>query len=137
RRGRGDRRRGHWREEAGQEARVPLRIRRARARERAAEEEVSRRSRMTRTPSGTVTHLVVLLAALAFVACSTKPPKRPAEDDTSKAFAALGKEDKPQPNADARAPERSAKGPAYPAPFTAEQIRDATKEGRTYRFKVD
>lgn len=34
-------------------------------------------------------------------------------------------------------PEEKPKGPVYAAPFTAEQIRGATKEGRTYRYKVE
>lgn len=65
-------------------------------------------------------------------------------DDDSKAFAELEKNDRDdtaktfgtdkEPPSDA--PEKP-KGPVYPAPFTAEQIRAATKAGRTYRYKVE
>jgi hypothetical protein len=91
--------------------------------------------------------LLVALASLALLACggSKKPAKQASsDDDFSKAFAELEKNDrdepKPGPKADAGAPppeEKKPRGPVYPAPYTAEQLRDATKEGRTYRFKVE
>lgn len=34
-------------------------------------------------------------------------------------------------------PEPVKKGPVYPAPYTWEQIRAATKSGRTYRYRVE
>lgn len=85
------------------------------------------------------TLLVLALSAAVTTACGSKPAKV-AEDDNSKAFAELEKNDKDDPNqpaaSDAGAPDKP-KGPVYPAPFTAEQIRDATKSGRTYRYKVE
>jgi hypothetical protein len=40
------------------------------------------------------------------------------------------------PQAEARAP-RESKGQVFPAPFSWEEIRAATKSGRTYRYKVE
>lgn len=83
--------------------------------------------------------LAGVLAAVVVAGCSPKKPAKVAvDDDNSKAFAELEKNDKSDPQADAKtdAPQKP-KGPVYPAPFTAEQIRDATKEGRTYRYKVE
>lgn len=91
--------------------------------------------------------LVALAASLALLACgpSKKPVKSSSDEDGfAKAFAELDKNDRDEPKpgakADPKAPppeEKKPKGAVYPAPFTAEQIRDATKEGRTYRFKVE
>jgi hypothetical protein len=77
---------------------------------------------------------------LATTACNNKKAKSTADEDNSKAFAELEKNDKddpsgkPPPSADG--PDKP-KGPVFPAPFTAEQIRDATKNGRTYRYKIE
>jgi hypothetical protein len=82
------------------------------------------------------------------VACTTtkKKPKEPVDEDNSKAFAELEKNDreaKDTGTGDAGVTDAGAggwqppKGPVYPAPFTAEQIRAATKNGRTYRYKVE
>ncbi|MBX3262972.1 MAG: hypothetical protein KIS78_22025 [Labilithrix sp.] len=88
---------------------------------------------------------LALLSALllALVACGGSKKKARSvdddDDDNSKAFAELEKNDRddtsagPEPAGEAEKP----KGPVYPAPFTAEQIRDATKNGRTYRYKVE
>lgn len=84
------------------------------------------------------------IAALA-LACGAPPKKaKSLDDDNGKAFADLEKNDKDDPKAfgnDAGAPAAGGwekpKGPVYPAPFTAEQIRAATKNGRTYRYKVE
>jgi hypothetical protein len=87
---------------------------------------------------------VILTSFGIALACSSgKKPKTPTDDDNSKAFAELeknDKEDKSDAGAEAGAPSGGwtpPKGPVYPAPFTAEQIRDATKNGRTYRYKVE
>jgi hypothetical protein len=88
-----------------------------------------------------VAALVSLAAAAAlFVACGSPPPKAVVEDDNSKAFAELEKNDRDDPTGKPPATDAGAekpKGPVYPAPFTAEQIRDATKNGRTYRYKIE
>src|SRR5262245_9348055 len=85
----------------------------------------------------------LLVTAVAVVAssagCDKKKAKSAADEDNSKAFAELGKNDKEDTSAKPPAsdgPEK-AKGPVFPAPFTAEQIRDATKNGRTYRYKIE
>jgi hypothetical protein len=82
--------------------------------------------------------------ALVLLTLSTGCPQtkkaKSSSDDYTKAFAELEKNDKddttskPPPKNDA---DERPKGPVYPAPFTAEQIRDATKNGRTYRYKVE
>lgn len=90
--------------------------------------------------------VLICLTALGFVACKPKKPaKKPGEDDTSKAFADLDKNDKDSfggggGDAGAAPPSdgpEAPKGPVYPAPFTAEQIRAATKNGRSYRYKIE
>lgn len=88
--------------------------------------------------------ILLILATLA-IACQSKKPVKSADDETGKAFAELEKNDKDDTSktfgGDAGAPASDApekpKGPVYPAPFTAEQIRGATKAGRTYRYKVE
>jgi hypothetical protein len=73
---------------------------------------------------------------LGIASCTKKAAKAPLDESAdSKAFAELEKEGK-DGGAEAKVDEKP-KGPVYPAPFTAEQIRDATKEGRTYRYKVE
>lgn len=88
--------------------------------------------------------LGVSITALA-IACGPAKPAKPVNDE-DKAFAELEKNDRDDPkaafSADAGAPAdkdgwQKPKGPVYPAPFTAEQIRAATKNGRTYRYKVE
>lgn len=81
---------------------------------------------------------VALAALVAFApACHPKAKaKAPAAetDDNANAFSELEKNDREEK---AAAAAEKPKGPVYAAPFTAEQIRKATKEGRTYRFKVE
>jgi hypothetical protein len=82
--------------------------------------------------------------------CPPKKPVKASDDDPAgKAFADLDKNDKDDPSSmkgftgDAGAPAAAPgawekpKGAVYPAPFTAEQLREATKNGRTYRYKVE
>ena len=69
--------------------------------------------------------VAALLAAVAVGACDGPPPKAAEtthEVDTS---------EPPTPPAEEK------KGPVYPAPFSWEQIRAATKSGRTYRYRVE
>ncbi|MBX3227022.1 MAG: hypothetical protein KIT84_41245 [Labilithrix sp.] len=83
---------------------------------------------------------VLLIAGFAFACVPKKPVKRSNEEDTSKAFAELDKNDKDTgfgEGGGASSEPEAPKGPVYPAPFTAEQIRGATKNGRTYRYKVE
>jgi len=93
--------------------------------------------------SGRRARLAALFLALALFACggAKKKPKSVDEDDNSKAFAELEKNDRDEsggkPPASSPGDDEKPKGPVYPAPFTAEQIRDATKNGRTYRYKVE
>lgn len=81
---------------------------------------------------------VAVSSVLVLSGCSQKKVKV-VDDDNSKAFAELEKNDrddtsgKPPPGTSDEKP----KGPVFPAPFTAEQIRDATKNGRTYRYKIE
>ena len=87
--------------------------------------------------------------ALAFVALVTAcgggakpPPKAP---DTDAAFEAAVAEEKERDNvakggsgsSSSSSSEPRTSGAIYPAPFTWEQIRAATKSGRTYRFRVE
>lgn len=69
-----------------------------------------------------------LALALALPACGApaKPSEVPDESPPSAP-------DEPPPDPAPSAPA----GPVHPAPFTAEQIRAATREGRTYRYKVE
>jgi hypothetical protein len=74
----------------------------------------------------------LLTIAIATSACSGKPAKTPAKEtdfdiDTSP----------DPPEAPAAAAPAAKKGPVYPAPFTWEEIRAATKSGRTYRYRVE
>ena len=87
--------------------------------------------------------VTVVCLALAAVACvpSKKAKSSIDDEDNSKAFAELeknGRDDSSNGNSSsASGGDEKPKGPVYPAPFTAEQIRDATKNGRTYRYKVE
>lgn len=84
--------------------------------------------------------LPVVCLALAAIACAPKKKARSVDDDdNSKAFAELEKNGRDDTSDTPPAGDGSEKpkGPVYPAPFTAEQIRDSTKNGRTYRFKVE
>jgi len=85
------------------------------------------------------TALAVLAICLVACAGKAKKPKTVDDDDNSKAFAELEKNDRDDTSGAAPpgGAEEKPKGPVYPAPFTAEQIRDATKNGRTYRYKVE
>ena len=75
-----------------------------------------------------VVGLAHLAVAAAAVACGSAPPPKtetPEIDTTQEAV--------PPPD-----PEPIVKkGPVYPAPFSWEEIRAATKAGRTYRFRVE
>jgi hypothetical protein len=68
-----------------------------------------------------------------------KPP--PKTNDVDSAFEAAIAAEKDQDNAKGPTPSAPAPKPSsgarYPAPFTWEQIRAATKSGRTYRFRVE
>lgn len=80
---------------------------------------------------------ILCFVVLALVACGAKKAKAPKEDDVDP-FAELAKNDRDDTSSvKAEANEERPKGPVYPAPFTAEQIHEATKNGRTYRFKVE
>ena len=91
----------------------------------------------------------VAMAGVMFVTlagcASPKKVKSSDDDDNAKAFSDLDKNDKDDASAKpkekdaskAAAAEEKPKGPVYPAPFTAEQIHAATKNGRTYRYKVE
>jgi len=83
----------------------------------------------------------VVCLALAAVACgpSKKKVRSIDDEDNSKAFAELEKNGRDEGSDTPSSGDGSEKpkGPVYPAPFTAEQIRDATKNGRTYRYKVE
>lgn len=79
--------------------------------------------------------LAVVLALLS--ACGGAPP--PKAPDTDAAFeAAVAAEKDKDRQKDAPAPAASkTKGAVLAAPFTWEQIRAATKNGRTYRYRVE
>jgi hypothetical protein len=84
----------------------------------------------------------LLCAAALASGCGGKKVKSASDDtDNDKAFAELEKNDKDDKSGEKSGPkpdgDEKPKGPVYPAPFTAEQIRDATKSGRTYRYKVE
>ncbi len=86
--------------------------------------------------------VTVVCLALAAVACvpSKKAKSSIDDEDNSKAFAELeknGRDESSNGNPSSSGGDEKPKGPVYPAPFTAEQIRDATKNGRTYRYKVE
>ncbi len=89
---------------------------------------------------------VITIAVITLAGCAAhKKAKSSDDDDNAKAFSELDKNDKDDPSA--RTKDKDAamassagekpKGPVYPAPFTAEQIHAATKNGRTYRYKVE
>jgi hypothetical protein len=86
---------------------------------------------------------LLLLICSSLLGCRDKPPKTSRdEDDLSKAFSELEKNGKDETSDDEQSKLKEGaddrpKGPVYPAPFTAEQIRDATKNGRTYRYKIE
>jgi hypothetical protein len=81
-----------------------------------------------------------LVAFLAACAGAKPPPKTSGTDDAFEAAVAAEKEKDakadPPPPSEARAP-RESKGAVFPAPFSWEEIRAATKSGRTYRYKVE
>ena len=87
-----------------------------------------------------------VVASIALVAAcggSAPPPKASATDDAFEAAVAAEKEqDKAKtkaaepPPSEARVA-RESKGTVFPAPFSWEEIRAATKSGRTYRYKVE
>jgi len=94
---------------------------------------------MMHLPRRFVTFVLASWLALAVGAClfQSKKPKASTEEDTSKAFAELEKNDRDDTSLKDAGPPEKPKGPVYPAPFTAEQIKEATKNGRTYRYKVE
>lgn len=75
---------------------------------------------------------VVLALAVVAAACGGKPVKAPEKEESD--F-----DTSPDPVAPPPPPPEPAvkKGPVYPAPFTWEEIRAATKSGRTYRYRVE
>lgn len=83
-----------------------------------------------RAPPGSKLAIAVVVGlAVATAACGSQPVKAPepeTEFDTS-----------PDPVPPPPQEEAAKKGPVYPAPFTWEEIRAATKAGRTYRFRVE
>lgn len=83
-------------------------------------------------PSFVASLLALLVIALAAAACGGKPAKVPAKDTESE-FETSSDTDAPPPVEEAPVK----KGPVYPAPFTWEEIRAATKSGRTYRYRVE
>ncbi len=117
---------------------------------RASTERFSRAARLAgaRAP---VVALGLAFAAFALAACGGKPAKEPRKEEAEDPTIALieaekgtgerggdksgekgSGEKRSSPGEDAP----SGKGPVYPAPFSWEEIRGATKSGRTYRFKV-
>jgi hypothetical protein len=79
---------------------------------------------------------IVVLVVLS--ACASKPPPK-SQADTDAAFeAAVAAEKDKDTQKDAPAPGTSkTKGVVISAPFTWQQIREATKNGRTYRYRVE
>ena len=69
--------------------------------------------------------ITLAICSAAFVACA-----RQANDAEIRAHFQA----KQQPTAP---PPKANEAGMYPTPFTAEQIRDATKAGRTYKYKVE
>jgi hypothetical protein len=71
--------------------------------------------------------VAALLGSAAMAGCGGGPPPKsvPTEIDTTQDAV-------PPPET-----EPIKKGPVYPAPYTWEQIRAATKSGRTYRYRVE
>jgi hypothetical protein len=99
-------------------------------------------TQLRRHPPKAVLTAAPLFALVLAASCAAHPKKVKVEDeDNSKAFAELEKNDREEPKGDAGAAspgeKEKPKGPVYPAPFTAEQIHAATKNGRTYRYKVE
>ena len=86
---------------------------------------------------------VAWLALLAACGGTAPPPKTSATDDAFEAAVAAEKEhDKAKAKAAEPPPSethgsRESKGAVFPAPFSWEEIRAATKSGRTYRYKVE
>lgn len=92
---------------------------------------------MKRIASSLALAFLVSACGLFGIGAKKEVPKN--EDENAKAFAELEKNDRDDDAgapAQQKGPEKP-KGPIYPAPFTAEQIRDATKNGRTYRYKIE
>ncbi|HSO38819.1 MAG TPA: hypothetical protein VLT33_40090 [Labilithrix sp.] len=84
---------------------------------------------------------VALLFALALLgACGgSKPPPKTADTDAAfeAAIAAEKEQDAKRDAPAASRPSASSKGAVAAAPFSWEQIRAATKNGRTYRYRVE
>lgn len=81
--------------------------------------------------------LAVAVSACGLFGIGAAKQEAPKDDGMDKAFAELEKNDRDEDAGVASAKPDKPKGPVYPAPFTAEQIRDATKNGRTYRYKIE
>lgn len=85
--------------------------------------------------------LVVALALVSACGGGNPPPKTPADSDASFEAAVAAEKEKDRRNAgsaSSSSSERKAtKGQVASAPFTWEQIRAATKNGRTYRYRVE
>jgi hypothetical protein len=82
---------------------------------------------------GDVNRAAALALLLALAACSSPPPPKTSSSDDIKEIDATS--DPPAAPDPPEKPEK--KGPVVAAPFTWEQIRAATKSGRTYRYRVE
>ncbi|HSO32006.1 MAG TPA: hypothetical protein VLT33_05805 [Labilithrix sp.] len=87
---------------------------------------------------------VAVIALLAACGGGGKPPpKTSSTDDAFEAAVAAEKERDAKaaaaaaPAAAEARPQRESKGAVFPAPFSGEEIRAATKSGRTYRYRVE
>jgi hypothetical protein len=76
------------------------------------------------------------IAASTFACGPAKEPDAGVASDLSKADGGSDGTESDESASKTNADDK-AKGPVYPAPFTAEQIQRATKNGRTYRFRVE
>jgi hypothetical protein len=84
-----------------------------------------------------VRSLAFTLALLSACGGGKPPPKAPDADAAFEAAVAAEKERDQQKDAPASSGPSKTKGAVLPAPFTWEQIRAATKNGRTYRYRVE
>ena len=82
--------------------------------------------------------LAVALALVSACGGGKPPPKAPDADASFEAAVAAEKErDKKNGGSSSSSEGKATKGPVASAPFTWEQIRAATKNGRTYRYRVE
>jgi hypothetical protein len=76
----------------------------------------------------------VFFGLLLLPALACTPPKKPPKPDPVIEEPKESKEPAPASRSEGWV---APSGPVHPAPFTGEQIRDATKPGRTYRYRVE